>query len=221
VRKRGTVERYLTDLYFKFSYPLAGSIFVLLGIALSSGKRSNRSRRALASTLLISFIYYGVLRVGQTLGYNGLLPPFLGRRWEYRVSRRGRRSHFAGKQVRINVGVPRGVCSSGSLRALRSASSASRLRRAILSRSREGLSTTLRAHRTYLRPLVPAREILLLLLGERIDLAAHRRQLERGDLAIDFLRILTTSFFNEPWFCTRNSQARDWLAKLSVHHDAG
>lgn len=77
-RSGGTVDRYLTDLYFKFSYPLAGSIFVLLGIALSSGKRKQSIATGFGLTLLISFIYYGVLRVGQTLGYNGLLPPLLG-----------------------------------------------------------------------------------------------------------------------------------------------
>ena len=36
-----------------------------------------------------------------------------------------------------------------------------------------------------------------------------------------FSGILTTSFFNEPWFRTRNSQARDWLAKLMSITDAG
>jgi lipopolysaccharide export system permease protein len=76
-RTGGTVERYLTDLYFKFSYPLAGSIFVLLGIALSSAKRKQSIATGFGLTLAIAFIYYGVLRVGQTLGYNGLLPPLL------------------------------------------------------------------------------------------------------------------------------------------------
>jgi len=28
-------------------------------------------------TLVVSFMYYGVLRVGQTLGHNGVLPPLL------------------------------------------------------------------------------------------------------------------------------------------------
>ncbi len=76
-RSGGGVEKYLTDLYFKFSYPLAGSIFVLLGVALSSAKRKQSIATGFGLTLLISFIYYGVLRVGQTLGYNGLLPPLL------------------------------------------------------------------------------------------------------------------------------------------------
>ncbi len=76
-RSGGGVEQYLTDLYFKFSYPLAGSIFVLLGVALSSGKRKQSIATGFGLTLLISFLYYGVLRVGQTLGYNGVLPPLL------------------------------------------------------------------------------------------------------------------------------------------------
>jgi lipopolysaccharide export system permease protein len=76
-RSGGGVEQYLTDLYFKFSYPLAGSIFVLLGIALSSGKRKQSIATGFGLTLLVSFLYYGVLRVGQTLGYNGVLPPML------------------------------------------------------------------------------------------------------------------------------------------------
>ena len=77
-RSGGTVEKYLTDLYFKFSYPLAGSIFVLLGVALSSAKRKQSIATGFGLTLLIAFVYYGVLRVGQTLGYTGFLPPFIG-----------------------------------------------------------------------------------------------------------------------------------------------
>lgn len=73
----GSVERYETDLYFKFSYPLSGSIFVLIGVAFASGKRKQSIATGFGVTLVISFLYYGVLRVGQTLGYNGVIPPFL------------------------------------------------------------------------------------------------------------------------------------------------
>jgi lipopolysaccharide export system permease protein len=76
-RSGGPIERQLTNLYFKFSYPLAGSIFVLLGISLSSGKRKQSIATGFGLTLLIIFIYYVVLRVGQTLGYNGFLPPLI------------------------------------------------------------------------------------------------------------------------------------------------
>ena len=73
----GSTERYQTDLYFKFSYPLAGSIFVLIGVAFASGKRKQSITTGFGVALVISFLYYGVLRVGQTLGYNGVLPPLL------------------------------------------------------------------------------------------------------------------------------------------------
>ncbi|HEU4364689.1 MAG TPA: LptF/LptG family permease [Candidatus Krumholzibacteria bacterium] len=76
-RSGGTVEQYLVDLYFKFSFPLAGSIFVLIGVALASGKRKPTIATGFGLTLVVSFLYYAVLRVGQTLGHNGVLPPLL------------------------------------------------------------------------------------------------------------------------------------------------
>jgi lipopolysaccharide export system permease protein len=76
-RSGGTVEQYLVDLYFKFSFPLAGAIFVLIGISLTSGKRRQSIATGFGATLIISFLYYGILRTGRTLGQNGLLPPLL------------------------------------------------------------------------------------------------------------------------------------------------
>ncbi len=76
-RSGGTVEKYLVDLYFKLSFPFAGSIFVLIGVALSSGKRKPSIATGFGLTLAVSFLYYALLRVGQTLGHNGVLPPLL------------------------------------------------------------------------------------------------------------------------------------------------
>lgn len=76
-RSGGKVEKYLVDMQFKFSFPLAGSIFVLIGVAFASGKRKQSIATGFGLTLVVSFIYYGVLRVGQTLGHNGVVPPFL------------------------------------------------------------------------------------------------------------------------------------------------
>lgn len=73
----GDVRRYLVDLYFKLSFPLAGSIFVLIGIAFASGKRKPSIATGFGVTLVVAFMYYGVLRVGQTLGHNGAVPPLL------------------------------------------------------------------------------------------------------------------------------------------------
>jgi lipopolysaccharide export system permease protein len=76
-RSGGDVTRYLVDLYFKFSFPLAGAIFVLIGVAFASGKRKPSIATGFGVTLLVAFMYYAVLRVGQTLGHNGVIPPLL------------------------------------------------------------------------------------------------------------------------------------------------
>ena len=73
----GTVQKYMVDLHFKFSFPFAGSIFVLIGVALSSGKRKPSIATGFGLTLVVAFIYYAVLRVGQTLGHNGVMPAAL------------------------------------------------------------------------------------------------------------------------------------------------
>ena len=76
-RSGGNVDQYIVDLHFKLSFPLAGSIFVLIGVALASGKRKQSVATGFGLTLVVSFLYYAVLRVGQTLGHNGVLQPVL------------------------------------------------------------------------------------------------------------------------------------------------
>ncbi len=73
----GTVQKYLVDLHFKLSFPFAGSIFVLIGVALSSGKRKPSIATGFGLTLVVAFVYYAILRVGQTLGHNGVMPAAL------------------------------------------------------------------------------------------------------------------------------------------------
>jgi lipopolysaccharide export system permease protein len=74
-RSGGNAEQYKVDLAFKFSGPFAGFIFVLIGVALSAGKRKPSIATGFGLTLMVSFVYYAVLRVGQTLGHNGVMPP--------------------------------------------------------------------------------------------------------------------------------------------------
>jgi lipopolysaccharide export system permease protein len=76
-RSGGHTEKYMVDLYFKLSFPFAGCIFVLIGIAFASGKRKHSVATGFGLTLLVAFSYYIILRVGQTLGHNGVLPPLL------------------------------------------------------------------------------------------------------------------------------------------------
>lgn len=76
-RSGGDVERYQTDMYSMFNYAAVGSIFVLIGVAFSSGRRKQSIATGFGITLIVSFMYYVVLKLGTTLGYNGVLPPLL------------------------------------------------------------------------------------------------------------------------------------------------
>jgi len=76
-RSGGNVERIMVNLYFKFSFPFSGLMFVLIGIAFAAGRRKPSMATGFGMTLAVSFLYYVVLRVGQTLGHNGVLPPLL------------------------------------------------------------------------------------------------------------------------------------------------
>jgi lipopolysaccharide export system permease protein len=77
-RGGGSIDKYRVDLYFKFSFPFTCFIFAIIGVALSSAKRKPSMATGFGLTLLISFMYYGILRVGQSLGHSGVLPPVLG-----------------------------------------------------------------------------------------------------------------------------------------------
>ncbi len=76
-RSGGDVDRYRVDYFFKFSFPLAGLMFVLSGIAFAAGRRKPTVTGGFGVTLAVSFVYYVALRVGQTLGHNSVLPPFV------------------------------------------------------------------------------------------------------------------------------------------------
>ncbi|MBN2070649.1 MAG: LptF/LptG family permease [Candidatus Krumholzibacteriota bacterium] len=74
-RGGGSVDKYMVDLYFKFSFPFTSFIFAMIGVSLSSAKRKTSMATGFGLTLLISFTYYGILRIGQSLGHSGVIPP--------------------------------------------------------------------------------------------------------------------------------------------------
>lgn len=77
-RGGGEIDKYLVDLYFKFSFPFTNLIFAVIGTALSSAKRKPSLATGFGLTLFISFTYYGILRIGQALGHSGVIQPLFG-----------------------------------------------------------------------------------------------------------------------------------------------
>ena len=77
-RGGGEIDKYMVDLYFKFSFPFTSLIFAVIGAALSSAKRKPSLATGFGLTLFISFTYYGILRIGQALGHSGVIQPVFG-----------------------------------------------------------------------------------------------------------------------------------------------
>ncbi len=76
-RNGGDTERWLVDLHLKISFPLSNFIIVLLGASLAANKRRSGVAMAFFLSLFIVFFYFGFIKLGQTLGHSGALPPLL------------------------------------------------------------------------------------------------------------------------------------------------
>jgi len=63
------------QLRLKVAFPFVTLIMALLGAPLAAGARRSGFALSFAAALAISFIYYGLLQVGQVLGRQGMMPP--------------------------------------------------------------------------------------------------------------------------------------------------
>lgn len=74
-------EKYtkeLTELNLKLSFPFANLIILLFSVPLVSTSSRSRSRGLVFGMgLLVCFLYLSVLRICQSLGYNGVLSPMM------------------------------------------------------------------------------------------------------------------------------------------------
>ncbi|OGC77169.1 MAG: hypothetical protein A2Z27_00560 [candidate division Zixibacteria bacterium RBG_16_50_21] len=71
------VSKELVQLHMKIAFPLASFIIVLFGAPIASTPRRSGLAFSFGATLIISFVYYVLLKFGQSLGYNEKLPPAL------------------------------------------------------------------------------------------------------------------------------------------------
>jgi lipopolysaccharide export system permease protein len=65
------------QLRLKLSFPFVTLIMTLLGAPLAAGTRRSGFAIAFTSALAISFLYYGVIQIGQVLGEGAIVPPWL------------------------------------------------------------------------------------------------------------------------------------------------
>ncbi|RMF62830.1 MAG: YjgP/YjgQ family permease [Calditrichaeota bacterium] len=75
IRNGGNPRSWLVDLNLKVSVPFASCIMTLLGVSLASNRKRSGVIAGIIISFLVSFLYFGMIKLFQTLGYNGNLPP--------------------------------------------------------------------------------------------------------------------------------------------------
>ncbi|MBX7045335.1 MAG: LptF/LptG family permease [Ignavibacteria bacterium] len=71
------VVKTQVDYYSRISYPFAGLVTIIFGVSLSSNRRKGGAALQFGISILVCFIYLGFLKISQTFGYNGDIPPLL------------------------------------------------------------------------------------------------------------------------------------------------
>jgi len=79
VKKRSgqVVAKETTDLHLKIAFPFVNFIIVLFGAPLAANPKRSGLAIGFAISLFISFVYYTLIRMGQSFGYSEKLPPLL------------------------------------------------------------------------------------------------------------------------------------------------
>ena len=72
------VKRHLVDLHLKIAFPFTCVVIFLLGAPLGAATRRSGRASAFGLGMLICFVFYGSVKAGQALGWNGILEPWLG-----------------------------------------------------------------------------------------------------------------------------------------------
>lgn len=76
-RSGQVVAKEATDLHLKIAFPFVSFIIVLFGAPLAANPKRSGLAIGFAVSLFISFVYYTLIRMSQSLGYSERLPPLL------------------------------------------------------------------------------------------------------------------------------------------------
>lgn len=79
IKKRSgqLVAKESTDLNLKISFPLVNFIIILFGAPIAANPKRSGLAIGFAISLFIAFVYYTLIRMGQSFGYSEKLPPLL------------------------------------------------------------------------------------------------------------------------------------------------
>ncbi len=72
------IRKWIVELYLKISYPFANFIIILFGAPIAARKRRSGTAVGIGISLLVCFVYFLLIRIGQVMGHQGTLEPWLG-----------------------------------------------------------------------------------------------------------------------------------------------
>lgn len=72
------VHNWTTDFHMRIAFPLGSFFIVLLAAPLVYNRRKQSLSIGFGLALVIVFFYFGLVKLGQTIGKNGSVDPFLG-----------------------------------------------------------------------------------------------------------------------------------------------
>lgn len=76
-RAGGDSRGLMVEFYLKFFFPLSNLIMVFVGAPLALRNPRSGKASSIGLAILLAFLFFSLLRFGQTLGHKGALPPLL------------------------------------------------------------------------------------------------------------------------------------------------
>ncbi|MCD4774925.1 MAG: LptF/LptG family permease [Candidatus Aegiribacteria sp.] len=73
----GDTRGDLVEFYLKFFFPLSNLIMVFVGAPLALRNPRSGKASSIGLAILLAFLFFSLLRFGQTLGHKGALPPLI------------------------------------------------------------------------------------------------------------------------------------------------
>ncbi|MCK5147823.1 LptF/LptG family permease [bacterium] len=77
-RSGADVHAFLTELHLRISFPLSNFIIVLFALPLAYNMKKTNMAIGFGIALSVCFFYFGLVKMGQSMGQNGSISPVIG-----------------------------------------------------------------------------------------------------------------------------------------------